>query len=300
MDKQADKTPQRRRHPEWIRAHLAHTERSGSVRGVLAAHGLHTVCQEARCPNRGECWDAGAATFLILGDTCTRNCRYCSVAHAAPGPPDPGEPHRVAQAARDLGCHYVVVTSVTRDDLPDGGAEHFAQVVQTLRAAISGVRVELLVPDFLGEEHAALIVADSQPTVLGHNIETVRRLFPDVRPAGNYDRSLNLLRMWKRERPALTIKSGLMVGLGETRAEITQALCDLRAAGVDIVTVGQYLQPSRDCVPIERYMHPDEFQDIQAQALAMGFSAAVCGPLVRSSYHAEDAANAARQDNTNS
>jgi len=281
-----------RRHPDWIRASLVRTGRGGDVRGALAGGGLHTVCEEARCPNRGECWDAGTATFLIMGAVCTRNCRYCSVRHGKPEPPDPDEPGRVARAAKKLGCRYVVVTSVTRDDLPDGGAEHFAAVVRELKNEITGVGVELLVPDFSGDEKAVLTVADACPDVFGHNIETVSRRFPEVRPQGSYRRSLSLLGFLSRERPGMVLKSGLMAGLGESRAEITEALGDLRATGVQIVTVGQYLQPSRESAPVDRYLRPEEFEEIREEAVAMGFASAVCGPLVRSSYHAEEASRA--------
>ena len=277
------------RHPEWIRARLPRVKPGGGVRAALAKNRLHTVCEEALCPNRGECWDAGTATFLILGDTCTRNCAYCGVAHGRPAPPDPDEPRRVALAAQELGCRYVVVTSVTRDDLEDGGASHFAAVVRALNQTLPDVLVELLVPDFAGRESTILISADALPRVFGHNLETVRRLFPAVRPQGDYERSLNLLRFLHETRPNLTLKSGLMAGLGESREEIARAMADLRAAGVDMITVGQYLQPTSQSAPVDRYLPPDEFEDIRTEALDMGFRSAVCGPLVRSSYHAEQA-----------
>jgi lipoyl synthase len=279
------------RHPEWIRTKLTRTARGGAVRGAVAAGRLHTICEEARCPNRGECWDAGTATFLVLGGVCTRNCKYCSVNHGIPGPAEPDEPRRVAVAVRELGCRYAVITSVTRDDMPDGGAAHFAAVVRALRDTVPGIKIELLVPDFKCDASAITAAVDSQPDVFGHNIEVVRRLFSALRPQGNYDRSLALFDIARRRRPGLPLKSGLMVGLGETREEITVAMNDLRAAGVSIVTVGQYLQPSRERAPVSRYVPPDEFEGIRAEALALGFSHAMCGPLVRSSYHAGEVFN---------
>lgn len=279
----------RSKHPEWIRARLTRTRRGGTVRGAVADGGLHTICEEARCPNRGECWDAGTATFLILGNRCTRNCLYCGVSHGSPPSPDPDEPRRILGAVRKLGCRYVVVTSVTRDDLPDGGAAHFAAVVGALRSDHE-IRIELLVPDFGGCTDAVRTAADARPDVLGHNIEVVERLFPALRPQGNYKRSLSLLEFLKNSYPHLPLKSGLMIGLGETRGEITRALKDLYSSGISIVTVGQYLQPSRECAPVEQYVHPNEFEEIRREALGMGFRSAVCGPLAQSSYRAEEAA----------
>jgi lipoyl synthase len=285
-----DKKQLQRRHPDWVRSRLPRTARASSVRAALSAGGLHTVCEEARCPNRGECWDAGTATFLILGDACTRGCGYCGVSRGATAPPDPGEPRRVAEAVLRMGCRYMVVTSVTRDDLPDGGAGHFATTVRTLREMAPGAKVELLVPDFQGDAEALRVVADSMPDVLGHNLEVVRRLFPELRPEGSYDRSLSFFRNLRELRPGLVAKSGIMMGLGETRGEAREALRDLREAGVRIVTVGQYLQPAPERVPVARYVPPEEFEEMRAEALAMGFAAAVCGPLVRSSYRAHEAA----------
>jgi lipoyl synthase len=276
----------RRRHPDWIRARLPRNAQAREVRAALDAGGLHTVCEEAKCPNRGECWDAGAATFLILGDICTRGCAYCGVVKGQPAPPDLDEPRRMADAAIRLKCRYVVITSVTRDDLPDGGASLFAASVRALRETIPGVRVELLVPDFGGDLTALAVAVDSTPDVFGHNIEVVSRLFPTLRPRGDYERSLMLLRNAAQIRPGLITKSGLMIGLGETRTEITQAMRDLRDAGCRILTVGQYLQPTRASVVPERYVPPAEFDEIRDEALSLGFDAAACGPLVRSSYHA--------------
>ncbi len=280
--------PVARRHPEWIRTKLISAGKGTTVRDTLCASGLHTVCEEARCPNRGECWDAGTATFLILGNTCTRGCRYCSVNQGTPALPDNDEPSRIAHAAMEMGCKYVVVTSVTRDDLPDGGAGQFASVVTALKDAITGVRIELLVPDFNGNRHSMIIVTDAQPDVLAHNIETVKRLFPTVRPSGNYEMSLNMLESISPPHTGVKKKSGIMVGLGESYDEVLEAFDDLLHAGVEIVTAGQYLQPTRECVPVERYWHPEEFDKLKDDAMKMGFRAAICGPLVRSSYHAEE------------
>lgn len=282
--------PEPRRHPEWIRAGLTRTATGGAVRGALRDGGLLTVCEEAKCPNRGECWDAGAATFMILGAVCSRSCRYCGVTHGVPSAPDDDEPRRLSEAAKKMGRSYIVVTSVTRDDLPDGGASRFAASVIALKEGMPGAKVEILAPDFGGDESAILQVAGSRPDVFGHNLETVRRLFPEMRPQGSYDRSLDLLRLLNRKRPGLVLKSGLMAGLGETREEIREALNDLRGAGVEIITVGQYLQPTKESAPVERYLTPEEFDEIRNEALEIGFRAAICGPLVRSSYRAEDVA----------
>jgi lipoic acid synthetase len=263
------------------------------VEQTLAVLGLHTVCREARCPNRGECFSAGTATFLILGDTCTGNCRYCGVRHGIPPAPDPEEPGRVAEAARQLRLRYVVVTSVTRDDLPDGGASHFAACVETLRGVIPDCRVEVLVPDFRGESTALAAVLASRPDVVNHNVEVVPRLFPALRPRGNYRASLELLyRVGAGTGPGgkrPVSKSGLMVGLGETREEVTGVLEDLREAGCRILTVGQYQQPTREHHPVVRWWTPEEFASIAKEARALGFEHVAAGPLVRSSYRAASA-----------
>lgn len=282
-----------RRHPEWIKARLPAGKAAGRIRYTLDGLGLHTICREARCPNRGECWDAGTATFLILGDNCTRNCRYCSVAGGSPYAPDPLEPRNLLEAVHAMECRYVVITSVTRDDLSDGGASAFVDCVRTLREQAKGVRIELLVPDFMGNTEAISKVALSQPDVIGHNIETVGRLFPSLRPQGCYERSLELHRYLRDSYPSALQKSGIMIGLGEKREEVTRAMRDLRDAGVDILTIGQYLQPARDSVPVHRYCHPDEFEEMRREALGTGFAAVMSGPMVRSSYRAESCADAA-------
>lgn len=278
------------RKPAWLKVPLPGGPAFASVSRTMADLGLHTVCREARCPNRGECFSAGTATFLILGDTCTRNCRYCGVHHGIPAPPDPEEPKRVAEASRRLRLRYVVVTSVTRDDLPDGGASAFAACMEILRREIPGCRVEVLVPDFRGDRTALQRVLDSGPDVVNHNVEVVPRLFPALRPQGNYRTSLELLRRvgegkeTEEGRPAA--KSGLMVGLGETREEISRVLEDLLESGCRHLTVGQYQQPTREHWPVARWWTPEEFAGIEEEARAMGFRHVASGPLVRSSYRA--------------
>jgi lipoyl synthase len=246
------------------------------------------VCEEARCPNLGECFSRGTATFMLLGDRCTRRCGYCAVSTAKPLPPDPEEPARVAEAARRMGLRYVVLTGVARDDLRDGGASHFAATVNAVRRVSVAAKVEVLTPDFRGDDDALQVVLDSRPDVFNHNIETVPRLFPRVRAQGGYDRSLRLLAAAKGLVPAQTTKSGLMVGLGETDDEVTNVLCDLRNAGADIVTIGQYLRPSREHVPVARYVTPDGFRRFEDEARAMGFPTVYSGVFVRSSFNAEE------------
>jgi lipoic acid synthetase len=250
--------------------------------------GLHTVCEEANCPNIGECWHHGTATFMILGNTCTRSCGYCNVVHGTPHAPDPEEPVRVASAIHALALSYVVVTSVDRDDLPDFGAGHFARTILETRARIPGCRLEVLIPDFQGDEAALRIVLGARPDVLNHNIETVSRLYRTARPGGRYQRALELLRRSREIAPAIPTKSGLMVGLGEERDEIVTTLRDLRAAGCQIVTIGQYLRPSIANLPMVRYYTPAEFADLKRLALEIGFGHVESGPLVRSSYHAHE------------
>jgi lipoic acid synthetase len=267
------------------------------VRKLIHGAGLHTICEEARCPNIAECWGRGTATFQILGDTCTRACRYCFVHSGKPdGPPDPLEPLRLAQTAARMSLDHVVVTSVDRDDLPDKGAGHYAATIRALRAKVPAASVEVLTPDFLGCEEAALeIVLAERPDVFNHNIETVRRLHPNMRGAkASYDRALWLLRRAKElaDYPVLT-KSGIIVGLGETNDEVVETLRDLRAHGVDVVTIGQYLQPSSKHAPIDRWVHPDEFRWFTEQGEAMGFGSVFAGPLVRSSYRADEQKHAA-------
>lgn len=279
--------------PPWLRVKVRKGHQGAETRGVLAACGVHTVCQAARCPNIGECFRAGTATFMVLGDICTRDCRFCAVEHGRPAPPDPEEPRRVAEAAAQLGLDFVVVTSVTRDDLPDGGAAHFAATIEALRERLAGARVEVLIPDFLGRRECLETVLAARPTVLNHNIETVRRLSRRVRPQADYERSLRVLACAKEIAPDVPVKSGLMVGLGETDDELHETLRDLRAAGCDLVTIGQYLRPSSRQLPVDRYVPPERFRLYEVWAKELGFLHAACGPFVRSSYQAAQAAKMA-------
>jgi lipoic acid synthetase len=255
---------------------------------LLRESGLNTVCEEARCPNLGECFSRGTATFMLLGDRCTRRCDYCAVSTARPQPPDPGEPDRVAEAAARLALRYVVLTAVARDDLEDGGAAHFAAAVRAVRRRLPGARVEVLTPDFKGDGRALDAVLAARPDVFNHNIETVPRVFPRVRPQGSYRRSLDVLAAVQARRPAMATKSGLMVGLGETDEEIAGTFADLRAAGVEIVTIGQYLRPTRDHAPVHRYVSPEAFRELERQARAVGFPTVYSGVFVRSSFNAEE------------
>jgi lipoic acid synthetase len=282
------------RKPSWLRVKAPGGENYAAVRRVMRDLKLHTVCEEAHCPNVGECWEHRAATFMILGDLCTRNCAYCAVAHGTPLPADPEEPRRLAEAAAAMGLKYLVVTSVDRDDLPNGGAEQFAAVVRETRARLPEASVELLIPDFKGSERALRIVVESRPDILNHNLETVPRLYRLARPGGRYDRALELLARAKGMDPAMPTKSGLMAGLGETWDELLAALRDLRGARVDLLTIGQYLRPSASHLPVARYYTPDEFAELARVGHALGFRHVEAGPLVRSSYHAwEQARHAA-------
>lgn len=272
--------------PPWIKKRIPAGGAGERVRGLLSRLRLATVCQSARCPNQCECFARGTAAFMILGSACTRSCGFCAVAHGACLPPDPSEPARVAEAAAALALSYVVVTSVTRDDLPDGGAEQFRQTVLALAEALP-CRVEVLTPDFQGDRAAIERVASAHPHVYNHNVETAPRLYAEVRPQADYRRSLALLRRVKDRHPELRTKSGLMVGLGETLAEVLAVLGDLREAGCEMVTIGQYLQPSPRNLPVREFVTPEQFALYEVQARAMGFAAVASGPFVRSSYHAE-------------
>jgi lipoic acid synthetase len=283
--------------PEWLRVRLPGAGEWPRVRSVLNRYGLHTVCQEALCPNLGACWGDGTATFLILGNLCTRSCRFCAVTTGKPdGTWDRSEPERVALAASELGLRYLVVTSVDRDDLDDGGASGFAATIQAVARISPQIFVEVLIPDFSGSNDALSIVVKANPAVLGHNVETVRRLTPLVRDRrSSYDRSLGVLSKSKELSSTLITKSGLMLGLGETDEEIVKTMVDLREAGCQIVTLGQYLQPSVDNLPVARYVEPAEFDRYRTIGLEMGFCEVVAGPLVRSSYRAHQAYEKARQ-----
>jgi lipoyl synthase len=275
------------RKPEWLKRRLPTGPAYEQVRDLLARDRLHTVCQEAHCPNIWECFSRGTATFLIMGPECTRACRFCAVRHGRPAPIDPDEPLHVAEAAREMGLAYIVVTSVTRDDLPDGGAKMFAKTIGDIHQELPRAAVEVLIPDFQGKRDALSMVMRAGPAVLNHNIETVPRLYPLVRPGAQYDRSLKILKWAQEEDPSIPVKSGLMLGLGESDRELLGTLCDLLEAGCRIVTLGQYLQPSKDHVPVGRFVRPEEFESWREQALHMGFWAVASGPFVRSSYQAE-------------
>lgn len=274
--------------PDWLKVRAPGSPGYHRLKGLMRDLGLHTVCEEANCPNIGECWHHGTATFMILGGTCTRSCGYCNVVHGTPHPPDADEPVKVASAIHTLGLDYVVVTSVDRDDLPDFGASHFARTIVETRARIPSCRLEVLIPDFQGDEAALRIVLDARPDVLNHNIETVPRLYRVARPGGRYQRALDVLRRSSAIAPSIPTKSGLMVGLGEEWAEVVQTLRDLRDASVSIVTIGQYLRPSAANLPMVRYYRPDEFVELKRIGLELGFGHVESGPLVRSSYHAHE------------
>ena len=278
--------------PEWLKVRAPGSENYLRLKGLMRTLGLHTVCEEANCPNIGECWHHGTATFMILGDTCTRSCGYCNVTHGAPRPTDPAEPIKVASAIHAMELAYVVITSVDRDDLPDFGASHFAETIHQTRARIPACRIEVLIPDFQGSEEALGRVLDAAPDVLNHNIETVPRLYRTARPGGRYDRALQLLDRARTRAPRIPTKSGLMVGLGETMDEVVATLRDLRTAGCRIVTIGQYLRPSLANLPMSRYYTPDEFAELKRIGLELGFGHVESGPLVRSSYHAHEQADA--------
>lgn len=279
---------ERQRLPEWLRSEKIVSEAAHPTRRLLRQHRLHSVCEEARCPNRGECFSHRTASFLILGERCTRGCAFCAVGHQPLAAPDPEEPRELALAVREMGLRFVVITSVTRDDLPDGGAGHFAACVTALREMAPEVRVEVLVPDFLGSLESLRTVLEARPDVFNHNVETVARLYPIVRPQADYARSLEMLRRARElGDPSMPVKSGLMVGLGEEREEIEAVMADLLANGCDVLTIGQYLQPTRANLPVSRYVHPEEFRAFEEKGKALGFRAVHAGPLVRSSYFAE-------------
>ncbi len=275
------------RKPDWLRRRLSAEPGYEKVRRLVNSSRLHTVCQEAHCPNIWECFSKGTSTFLIMGPNCTRACRFCAVRHDPVHPLDPEEPIRVAQAVARMGLAYAVVTSVTRDDLPDGGAHVFAETIQQIRRQSPNASVEVLIPDFQGDRSALKVVMDAVPAVLNHNVETIPRLYPRVRPGADYARSLDVLRRAVQDNPSVPAKSGFMLGLGESDREIEETLTDLLEAGCAILTLGQYLQPSKAHLPVERYVHPDEFERWKERALNMGFRAVASGPFVRSSYQAE-------------
>ncbi|HSW39865.1 MAG TPA: lipoyl synthase [Acidobacteriota bacterium] len=277
--------------PEWLKVKAPGSDEYFRVRSQVEKHRLNTVCRDARCPNIGECWGAGTATFMILGNVCTRGCQFCAVARGSPAGKDIDEPQRVAAAVKQLNLNYVVITSVSRDDLADGGAGMFAETIRRIHEARSGVYVEALIPDFLGNSASLEIVVKAGPLVVAHNIETVRRLYPAARNGSDYGRSLDLLRKAKSFGTSVKTKSSLMLGLGETEEEIRAVLNDLRRAEVDIATLGQYLQPEFKRLPVAKYYTPRQFEEYRDFAFSIGFKAVFSGPLVRSSYHAEKAAS---------
>lgn len=291
---EATVTPQRK--PSWIRASLGNAAEVARVKEALRDNELHTVCEEASCPNLGECFSKGTATFMIMGDICTRRCPFCDVAHGRPKPLDVEEPSKLARTIKAMNLRYVVITSVDRDDLRDGGAAHFAECIRETRAASPEIQIEVLVPDFRGRMDPALaIFRDAPPDVFNHNLETVPRLYKQARPGSDYEWSLDLLERFKSLHPQVPTKSGLMLGLGEEIEEIEQVMRDLREHAVDMLTLGQYLQPSKHHLPVARYVHPDEFERLRVLGESMGFRHVASGPMVRSSYHADRQAHEAMQ-----
>ena len=282
-------SPQAHPRPDWLRVKFLGGENYQELKGIMRTLGLNTVCESARCPNMGECWEHRTATFMILGDICTRACGFCAVPSGRQaGPPDEDEPERVARAVQQMNLRYAVVTSVNRDDQADGGSAIFARTIAAIRERVPGFRVEVLIPDFRGEWSALETVVAARPDVLNHNTETVPRLYRQVSRGALYERSLELLSRAKRLAPEMPVKTGLMLGLGETREEVLQAMGDLAAQGTDILTLGQYLQPTRDHLPVVRFVHPDEFAEYKRLGEQMGFRHVESGPLVRSSYHASE------------
>ena len=284
--------------PDWIRIKLHTSPKFQDVKAKLRKSSLHTVCEEATCPNIGECFSTGTATFMILRDLCTRRCPFCDVAHGRPNGVDEAEPERLASTIRDMDLKYVVITSVDRDDLRDGGATHFAECIKAIRSASPNIKVEILTPDFRGRLDNAIELLSSQlPDVMNHNLETVPRLYKQARPGADYQHSLDLLHKFKKINPQVITKSGVMVGLGETDSEIIEVMHDLKKHEIDMVTVGQYLQPTKGHLPVHRYVHPDQFRQFETIGLSIGFKHVASGPLVRSSYHADEQAGTSLTEN---
>ena len=282
------------RKPDWIRVRIPASNEVNQLRKLLRKHKLSSVCEEASCPNLGECFQNGTATFMIMGEVCTRRCPFCDVAHGRPNPLDPNEPIELAQAISEMKLKYVVITSVDRDDLRDGGAGHFADCIREIRQRLPSITIEVLVPDFRGRMDKAMVALAAQPTdIFNHNMETAPRLYKKARPGADYQWSLDLLKRHKQEMPSIPTKSGLMLGLGETDEEIIEVMKDLRAHDVDMITLGQYLQPSRNHLPVERFVTPESFDRLGDIARELGFTSVASGPLVRSSYHADQQAKAA-------
>lgn len=287
----AEPLPERK--PSWLRVKAPGGENYARLKGLMKELDLHTVCEEAQCPNVGECWQHGTATFMILGDVCTRNCGYCAVAHGRPPKYDVGEPHRIGTAIAQMKLQHAVITSVDRDDLPDFGAYIFAETIRQIHQRLPGCSVEVLVPDFQGNEDAIRAVLSAGPEIYNHNTETVPRLYKRARPGGRYERVMQIFRFVKREAPHIPTKTGMMVGLGETKEELVAVMHDLRAVDVDILTLGQYLRPSNDHLPLDRYYTPEEFRELREIGMGLGFRHVEAGPLVRSSYHAWEQVQAA-------
>jgi lipoic acid synthetase len=281
------------RKPPWLKVRAPGGENYGRLKGLMRDLDLHTVCEEARCPNVGECWEHGTATFMILGDVCTRNCAYCAVAHGRPPKYDPAEPERVAEAARQMQLQHLVITSVDRDDLPDFGAWAFAETIRRVHEAVPGCSIEVLVPDFQGDEDSIQMVLDARPEIYNHNTETVPRLYKRARPGGRYERVMRIFEYVKTHAADIPTKSGIILGMGETNEEVLATMRDLRAVDVDILTLGQYLRPSEGHIALDRYVTPDEFRTLREAGMAMGFRHVESGPLVRSSYHAWEQVQAA-------
>lgn len=275
----------RERLPEYLKRPIIDTDTTRNVRRILKHNCLNTVCENARCPNKNECYTKNTATFLIMGNVCTRNCRYCNISCQKPEPLDPLEPQHIAKAVKDLGLKYAVITSVTRDDLPDGGAEHFAQCIYEIRKLTPNVKIEILTPDFKNQKDALDVIVKAHPDVFNHNIETVKALFKTARPQGNYDNSLAVLKYIK-ENSNIETKSGMMIGLGETIEQIKETMEDLHAVNCDILTVGQYIQPSKEHLPVAKYYKPEEYEELKELATSVGITRHQIGPLVRSSYNA--------------
>ena len=278
-----------RRHPDWLKVKIGSGENYIKMKSLLREAKLHTICEEAKCPNIAECFGSGTAVFLILGDVCTRNCKYCYVKHGIPKKLNLNEPKDVSESVKKLGLNYVVITSVTRDDLEDGGSKAFSNTVKEIRKSNKNCKVEVLIPDFKGDYNSLKKVIDSEPDVINHNIEVVKDLFSEIRPEGNYDLSINLLKNVKKINNKMITKSGFMVGLGENKSQIIKTMEDLRDANVDFLTIGQYLQPSNNHAEIKRYYAPKEFDELKEIAIKLGFKHVESGPLVRSSYHAREA-----------
>jgi lipoic acid synthetase len=278
-----------RRHPDWLKVRIGGGDNYSKVKTLLRSAKLHTICEEAKCPNIAECFGNGTAVFLILGNICTRNCRYCNVIHGTPNPVNPNEPRDIAESVKTLNLSYVVITSVTRDDLKDGGASVFYKTIQEIKRVNDASKIEALIPDFRGDKKAIQKVVKATPDVINHNIEVVEDLFPHIRPQGNYQRSLNVLKTIKTKENRIPTKSGFMVGLGENAEQILTTMHDLRDADVDYLTIGQYLQPTRNHAEVNKYYLPEEFIELKNTALQLGFLHVESGPLVRSSYHAQAA-----------